>query len=298
MLLCTNEPKSELQSSRYIGERNGWGMLKLIDYSPLYGKTWWVWEVDKCGGVQGIINTCKATGARGAVVKAFDGVNTWPQWEQSVYTLKAAGLVVGAWGYVYPANIDQTAQAALAALEKADYLIIDAESEFETSGTAAHQLGDLIRAKVPDALIGLTTFALPELHSSFPYSTFLVWTDFIAPQVYWADAQMGAADMLNQSLDQLQKLSKKPIYPVAQGYPQALPSEMAEFGATAVNRWVGGLSFWDIQSTTQDIKDSVKLVETYRPKQGVHNPVDKMWTTSEFNAALDSAIKTLEGYKK
>ncbi len=272
----------------------------MVDYSPLYGKTWWVWEVDKCGGVQDIIDTCKATGARGVVVKAFDGVNSWPQWEQSVDTLKAAGLVVGAWGYLYPANAKQTAQAALVALEKADYLIIDAESEFEAPGTAeaARQLGQLIRAKVPEALIGLTTFALPNDHASFPYDVFMSWTDFIEPQVYWADAQMSASIMLNQSIDQLQKLSKNPIYPVAQGYPQAMPAEIAEFSAVAVERWIGGVSIWDIQSSTQPLKDSVKLLETYQPKKAVQKPVDKMWTTQEFNTAIDAAIKTLEGYKK
>ncbi|MCY0892347.1 MAG: hypothetical protein OWR52_02405 [Acidibacillus sp.] len=272
----------------------------MIDYSSLYGKAWWVWEVDKCGGVQGIIDTCKTTGARGVIVKAFDGTNIWPQWEQSVNTLKAAGLVVGAWGYVYPANVEQTAQVALTALEKADYLIIDAESEFETLGTveAARQLGRLIRSKAPNVLIGLTTFALPDLHSSFPYNVFMSWTDFTAPQVYWADAQMGASIMLNRSIDQLQKLSKNPIFPVAQGYPQAMPAELAEFSAVAVERWIGGVSIWDIQSSTQEMQKSVSLVKTYVPKQIMHRDIHSLLTTSEYNDGLDKIIKYVEALKK
>ncbi len=97
------------------------------DVSKLYGKQLWVWYVDQSGGVEGVITTAKAAGADGVIVKCADGTTPWPQFEQAVTTLKAAGLTVGAWAYVYPDNEQEQATVIANACAGADYLVVDAE---------------------------------------------------------------------------------------------------------------------------------------------------------------------------
>lgn len=237
--------------------------------TQLYGKHLWVWEVTACGGVDGIIKTAKETGAHGVIVKAFDGVNKWDQFASSVHALKAAGLVVGAWGYVYPSNLAETAvQAAQAVTDGADYLMIDAESEFEAVGmdTVATEFGQRLRAIVPtDTVIGLTTFALQHSHRAFPYLYFAHWVDFLAPQVYWADAAMSPQAMLDNSLNQLAGYGRE-IFPVGQAYPQATPADIALFAAHATQRWIKGISWWSIQHMTSEIEGAVTRSEVYVPR--------------------------------
>lgn len=241
------------------------------DLSKLYGKPPWVWYVKECGGVDGIIATCKLLGARGVIVKCADGTTPWQQFAESIAALKGAGLVVGSWAYVYPADPRAQAETIMNASQGADYLIVDAESEFEAPNmdTAAQEWGHALRTLAPDMPIGLTTFALPRFHRAFPYLAFSRWVDFLAPQVYWADAGMDPRAMLDQSLQGLAGYGLE-VLPVGQAYPQATPEDIALFAADCVERGVRGISWWSVQHMTPEIRAAVADTQVYVPPEPKH----------------------------
>ena len=240
----------------------------MTDITQLYGKTWFTWYDSASGGIQGVIETCKATGASGVLVKAADGANKWAQLAQDGPAIKAAGLILGAWDYVYPTvSSEIQAQDAASALKIADYLVLDAEVEYEiaTGAEAAMALGVAIRALEPTALIGYTSFGAPQDHQNFPYAAFSAWTDFCIPQIYWADFGETPSSALNNALSGLSHLHKR-IFPAGQAYAPATPLEIAEFSAACAERWIEGVFWWDIQSDTPALKQAVADSAVYIPK--------------------------------
>ena len=232
------------------------------------GQWLWVWEVSASGGIDAIIAQAKATKMTGLIIKSFDGDAVWTQFSDSANAVKAAGLRLGAWGYVYNTNLAQTAVAAKAAITAgAEFVVFDAEIEFETPQGAADakSLGGYARALMPDVTIGYTTFALPDDHTQFPYAQFSQWCDFAMPQVYWADAGMQPQAMLGASVQQLSGYGKR-IFPVGQAYVPAAAVEVAEFGAACAEHWIEGVSWWDAQSSTPELQAAVAQVEVYAPK--------------------------------
>lgn len=241
------------------------------DLSILHGKHLWVWYVDQSGGVDGLIQTTRDIGARGVLIKCADGTTPWAQFAQSVAALKAAGLVVGAWAYVYPTDVDAQAETIISASQGADYLVIDAESEFETPGTdvAATQLGQRLRVLAPDLVMGLTTFAIPRYHRAFPYLDFTRWADFVAPQVYWADAGMSPEVMLANAIHGLEGYGL-PLYPIGQGYSPSTPADVAAFAAYCAQKWIEGVSWWDVQSMTPELRAAIAQTQVYAPVAKPH----------------------------
>ncbi len=232
------------------------------------GQWLYVWEVSASGGIDALIAQAKAMKMAGLNIKAFDGDTAWTQFSDSANAVKAAGLRLGAWGYVYASNLAQTAVAAKAAVTAgAEFVVFDAEVEFETPTGAADAkiLGDYVRALMPDVTIGYTTFALPADHPQFPYVAFNSWCDFVMPQVYWADAGMSPQTMLTESVQQLSGYGKR-IFPVGQAYAPATITEIAEFGAGCAEHWTEGVSWWDAQSSTSELQAAVAQVEVYTPK--------------------------------
>ena len=232
------------------------------------GNWLYVWEVSASGGIDAIIAQAKAMKMDGLNIKAFDGDTVWTQFLDSASAVKAAGLRLGAWGYVYASNLPQTAVAAKSAVTAgAEFVVFDAEVEFESPAGAenAATLGNYARTLMPDATIGYTTFALPTDHPQFPYAAFSQWCDFVVPQVYWADAGMQPQAMLAASVQQLNGFGKR-IFPVGQAYPAATATEIAEFGAVCAERWIEGVSWWDAQSSTPGLQAAVSQVEVYTPK--------------------------------
>jgi hypothetical protein len=236
------------------------------DLTPLYGKHLWVWYVDQSGGVDGIIQTARDTGAQGVLIKCADGTTPWTQFAESVDALKTAGLVVGAWAYIYPSDPQAQVEAPLNASQGADYLVLDAETEWEAPGmdTQAEAFGRALRVLAPDIPVGLTTFALPKLHRAFPYLAFAGFVDAILPQVYWADAGLDPQAMLFESIAQLTGYGKQ-ILPVGQAYAPATPAQIDLFCAYCVEKWIEGVSWWDLQSMDPGNKAAIAYGRVYVP---------------------------------
>lgn len=100
--------------------------------NPWEGKQLWIWELEQCGTPQDVVNKAAALGLTGLIVKGWDGGNYWSQIEQIIQPAHDAGLLIGAWGYSYGTNVTGEVAAAKRCLDAgADWLIIDAEAEYE-----------------------------------------------------------------------------------------------------------------------------------------------------------------------
>lgn len=104
----------------------------------LAGKWVWVWNWRRCDGgdPQRVADRLKSAGCRGALVKAFDSGYWFDQglpFRDICRRLKARGVAVGAWGYLYGENRSGEVQRAIETEQygEADLLVLDVESEFK-----------------------------------------------------------------------------------------------------------------------------------------------------------------------
>src|SRR4051794_23094924 len=114
------------------------------------GSGMWIWYVSKASGgdTNAMIAQARAHGVSTVFVKAGDGGSYWSQFTPGlVSALKAGGLRVCAWQYVYgdkPAA--EAAVAARAVAQGADCFVIDAESEYEGRYSQASTYVSKLRA--------------------------------------------------------------------------------------------------------------------------------------------------------
>src|SRR5437867_5404586 len=108
----------------------------------LEGKWVWIWNWRRCdgGNADAVAARLKSAGCSGVLVKAFDGPRWFRQsasdgdqvvpWRDIAATLKAHGLSVGGWGYLYGEDAAGEAERAIETAQygQADLLILDVES--------------------------------------------------------------------------------------------------------------------------------------------------------------------------
>lgn len=153
--------------------------------------------------------------------------------------LRAANIVVSGWGYTYGlqrfapygpngANEGKAAQAVCRKYGIRDWLI-DAESEYERSGTSG-QAGpycDALLGGAPDIDPYLCAFRFPIYHTTFPFSTFLAHCKGHAPQLYFEQvvAVTAAVNQLSSSIQELQAIRTLPYIPILPGYEGHYPDK-------------------------------------------------------------------------
>jgi hypothetical protein len=219
----------------------------------------WIWYVDKSEG--GDLNQIAAhahqAGATTVFIKSSDGsTNYWSQFSpQLVSALKAQGLHVCAWQYVYGTHPDgEAALGARAASTGADCLVIDAEAEYEGRyGAAQTYIKDLRAAVGPNYPIALASFPYVDYHPQLPYSVFLGpgGAQFNAPQMYWYEIGT-SVDRVYSHTYTFNRIYARPIEPLGQTYGGAPPSDIYRFRQSAQAYGASGLSFWDWQETNSD----------------------------------------------
>jgi hypothetical protein len=209
------------------------------------GKHIWIWELDKCGGPAEVVAKAVNLGLAGLLVKGWDGSNYWKQIESIVGLAHNAGLVIGAWGYSYgtkPAGEAAAAKKCLVA--GADWLIIDAEAEYEQSPGRADAV--LAEFKSLGAIMGYSSFGLPRYHPGFPWQKFSKACDVVLPQVYWGDFGMKMDKALSESISDL-KPYNLPIAPVGQLYGNVSPDDITRFANLSETAGLPGVSYWSWQ---------------------------------------------------
>jgi hypothetical protein len=214
----------------------------------------WIWYVSRssAGDPSAIGARAKAFGVRTVFVKSSDGMAWWSQFSpELVSALKAAGLRVCAWQFVYgnrPAT--EARLGARAAQTGADCLVIDAESAYEGKYGQAQDYVSTLRAQIgADFPLALSGFPYVDYHPAFPYSVFLGAGGAQAslPQVYWK--AIGVT--VDQAIDHTYTWNTvygRPIFPLGQLYDDPSPAEIQRFRQLAGARGATGLSWWSWQS--------------------------------------------------
>jgi hypothetical protein len=220
------------------------------------GNGMWIWYVSKAAGgdPNAIVAQAKAHGISTVLVKAGDGGSYWSQFSPAlVGALRAGGLRVCAWQYVYGSNPTAEAAVAVRAVQQggADCFVIDAESEYEGKYAQAQTYVGKIRAAIgPDYPLGLAGFPYVDYHPSFPYSVFLGpgGAQFNVPQVYWK-AIGGGVDAVVDHTYRFNRPYGRTIAPLGQTYDSPPSSEIVRFRQLVTADGATGLSWWSWQHT-------------------------------------------------
>jgi hypothetical protein len=176
-----------------------------------------------------------------------------------VATLKAGGLRVCAWQYVYRSRPAVQARVAVAAVRAgADCLVVDAEAEFEGGrpGGAAYRAARAymraLRAGVGRRVpVGLTSFAYPDRHRTFPYSAFLAppaGADVLMPQIYWGAFRVSVQAAMARTYA-WNDLYGAPVMPIGATYEGERPADLLAFRCLAAGYGSQGVSYWSWQHT-------------------------------------------------
>lgn len=188
------------------------------------GKGMLIWQLDKAAGGDMVK---MADFARGANFKwisikvAERGVLYNPsKINQAITELRARGISVRGWGYIYPENAVTQAKNTAKIVQDLglDGYEMDIESEWKVGNltTQATQYAQTLRNELgPNVGIGLCSFRYPSLHP-LPWKEFLSICDYHAPQVYWVGAttETAPAQQTQKSHDQLIALKNIPFIPI------------------------------------------------------------------------------------
>ncbi len=238
----------------------------------LAGKWVWVWNWRRCDGgdAERVAGRLRSSGCRGALVKAFDG-GRWfaqgPSFRDICRGLKARGLAVGGWGYLY--GRDPAAEAAraieTAQYGEADLLVLDVETEFKGHPEAAEEVCRRVREELGSAYpLYYSTFAIARYHRSFPYAAFERYCTGTAPQVYWNAFRWPHDRSLAWTYEDYAALGvpTERIFPVGGLYREGLtpypaPHEVRDFVRRAAGVGSPGVSFWSYEHMSEAMWEAV-----------------------------------------
>ncbi len=248
----------------------------LADGAAFRGDGMWIWYVSKAegGSPARIAARARKRGVETVFIKAGDGDDTWSQFTPGLVSeLKARGLNVCAWQYVYGSDPAGEARVgAAAAGDGADCLVIDAESEYEGRYASATLYIERLRAAVGDDFpLGLAAFPYVHYHPAFPYSVFLApgAAEFNLPQVYWK-AIGTSVDKAMTTTYTYNRVYERPIAPIGQLYESPRGRDVRRFRQLAKASGFGGVSWWSWQHASPSgfraaTKRRVGRARGYRP---------------------------------
>ena len=223
---------------------------------PLDGNGMWIWYVSKSSGgdPQAIISQARSHGISTVFVKSSDGTTWWSQFTpELVAALKAGGLHVCAWQYVYGTQPEQEAQLGAQAVQTgAECLVVDAESEYEGRYAQAQRYMTTLRQAIgPSFPVGLTSFPYVDYHPALPYSVFFRpgFAQFDLPQAYWKEIGGGLDNVVNHTY-RFNRIYGRTIAPLGQLYNDPPPDEVVRFRQLVAAEGSTGLSWWSWQSAS------------------------------------------------
>ena len=218
--------------------------------SAFDGSGMWIWYLSKSegGDPAAIAAQAGAHGVRTVFVKSADGANVWSQFSATaVAALKATGLRVCGWQFVYGRDPIGEALAAAAAKDAgADCFVIDAESAYQGRYAQAQRYVAKLRELVgPDYPIGLTSFPYVDYHPGLPYSVFMApgAATFNLPQVYWKTI----GDTVDESLAHTYEWNlpyETAIFPLGQTYDGPKAADVRRFNQLSTAYGARGVSWW------------------------------------------------------
>lgn len=287
----------------------------------LEGKGLYIWKIHRCedGDPVRIVQRAQSAGLSHVLVKIADGARSYnvDLAGPVVDALKGAGLQVWGWQFVY--GEEPFAEAEIAAHRiKAlalDGFVVNAEDSYKGKHAQASAYMELLRERVGDLPVALSSYRYPNYHPELPWTEFLSHCDVNMPQVYWVQAN-NPDQQLDRSKRQFDNIYPVvPIIPTGSAYeefgwrPQA--SEVVLFmrhareqGFPAANFWSwdyagsdAGRDFWDaiadfdwpLEEPVQDVVESLLTALT----AGDVNAVVELYHE---NAVLVTSRHTIQGH--
>lgn len=236
------------------------------------GKGIIIWQLSKCGGGDPVrlASMARDAGFAWVCIKAADGTADFNQGTTSwggpnllagaVDALRAVGIRVGGWQYIYGANLLKQSIAAREAefavnnIQRFnfDFWLLDPEAQYKRSGASAwaNTYMTALRTGAPGASLGLCSYRYPSYHPELPWADFLRRCDFHAPQVYWIGAH-NPGYQLKKSVTELLALKQLPVVPVGSAYTEPdynwepTVADLHEFNRTAKELELSGVSWWE-----------------------------------------------------
>jgi len=246
--------------------------------SAFEGTGMWIWYVARSSGgnPDAIIAQATAANVKTVFIKSSDGGSWWPQFSpELVAALKAGGLRVCAWQYVYGTRPVVEARMGRQAIQSgADCLVIDAESQYEGKYWQAQRYMRKLRAYAGDSYpIGLAGFPYMDYHPAFPYSVFLGpgGAQFNVPQMYWKDIGT-TVDGVYAHTYLYNPLYGRPIFPLGQLYNRPTKSQVVRFRTLAFGYGAAGTSWWDWQEALSSGWAGLRAVVSPLAAAGVELP--------------------------
>lgn len=224
--------------------------------TPFDGHGMWIWYVSQSSGgtASGILAQANRHHLSTVFIKSSDGSSWWSQFSPAlVAQLKAGGLHVCAWQYVYGSR--PTAEARLGAravTDGADCLAIDAEQQYEGRYSQAQQYITQLRAAIGPAYpVALASFPYVDYHPALPYSVFLGpnGAQFNVPQIYWKAIGVSVSAAVKHTYS-VNAPYGRTIAPLGQAYDNTSAASILRFRQLTAAAGSPGASWWDWQSAT------------------------------------------------
>jgi putative peptidoglycan binding protein len=222
--------------------------------NPLAGDGMWIWYLNRSsqGNLAKIASRAHRFGIETVLIKSGDGTHYWNQFSSGVVSaLKARGLNVCAWQFLYGRKPAREAKVGAAAVSRgADCLVLDVEGQYEgrypQASTYMSTLRSLVGADYP---VALASFPYVDYHPALPYSVFLGpgGAQYNVPQLYWKDIGT-TPDNAYIHTWVWNRIYQRPILPLGQVYNNPKAAQIRRFRALALAHGFSGVSWWSWQS--------------------------------------------------
>lgn len=216
----------------------------------------WIWYASQAerGNVRRIAFQARRHKVRSVFLKSSDGSRWWKQFDQYAAPLKAAGLRVCAWQYIYGRDpIAEANLGARAVRAGADCLVINAEVEYRSKHTQAQRYLTQLRAQIGSKYpVGFTSFAYPDFHPTVPYSVFLGpgGAQWNLPQMYFKAFKSKIRSVFFHTYS-VNQVYQRPIHPLGQTYQRVRYSEALKFRKYVKRYRARGYSWWAWHETSR-----------------------------------------------
>lgn len=248
----------------------------------LEGTGFFIWKVANCegGNPAAIATAAKNAGFSHVLLKIADGTYAYNVDKDTktdllppvIQALRANGIQVWGWHYVYGNNPVGEANMAVQRLQQLDLegYVIDAEIEYKQPGkaAAAQRFMDRLRASLPALPMALSSYRFPSFHRQFPWKVFLEKVDYNMPQVYWEQNHNAEAN-LRRCVREFQAIQPfRPIFPTGPTYKtggwRPTQADILEFLNTAKDLQLKGANFFSWDECKRDVPELWEPISNYR----------------------------------
>jgi len=256
----------------------------------LNGKGFYIWQIPNCenGDPAAILAEAQKANLSHALIKVADGINSYNYDSDNnidlaarvVRKFKKNDIQAWGWQYIYGREPKNEANKAIQRINELalDGFVVNAEVEFKQSGmdTKARTYMSVLRSKIPQLPIALSTYRFPSYHPQFPYSDFLTYCDLNMPQVYWQGSHNPAAQ-LTKSVYEFQSISPfRPMIPTGSAYSygswQPTRDDIRNFLSTAKTMGLTAANFWSWDYSRKHLPHLWDEVSDFSWASGIPEP--------------------------